>query len=595
MKDKKKKQKTDYRGALKVIVRLIKDMKPIAWWLITAMVVTLLSVLLSMASPNLLGRLTDRVYNLVNEGIPLDWNAFFQEVGLLAVVYVGVAIMGLLTTYIMNYSVTRHFTCRIRTEMSKKIEKIPVKTVDTTPNGEIISRMTNDVSIMGGSVHDIFGVIINGVIRLVVISVIIFFENYLLALAVVVFVPISIILSGILASKSEKHFDEARKVNGEVYALCEENLTGFDTVKVFSLEEHQNKRYEQLITDDMQKVQKGYVVSGIVQPLVAFINNFAYVAICIIGGYLAINKVVSAGELVAFIMYTKLFSGPLESIASGMSMMQSTIASSKRVYEYLDGEQMQEFESSENLSNIKGEVVFDDVYFSYTPEKRLIEGFSLKVKAGQKVAIVGPTGGGKTTIVNLLMRFYDPQKGKIFVDGRDISTLPRTEVRKAFGMVLQDTVLFSGSVFSNVAYGKPTATYEEVENAVKKAHVDTFINSLPDGYQTIISEDSANVSGGQKQLLTIARAYLADRPILILDEATSNVDTRTELLIQQTMDSLMKGRTAFVIAHRLSTIENADVILVVDNGKIVEQGNHSELIKKRGLYYKIHSSQYQNA
>ena len=595
MKDKKKKQKTDYRGALKVIVRLIKDMKPIAWWLITAMVVTLLSVLLSMASPNLLGRLTDRVYNLVNEGIPLDWNAFFQEVGLLAVVYVGVAVMGLLTTYIMNYSVTRHFTCRIRTEMSKKIEKIPVKTVDTTPNGEIISRMTNDVSIMGGSVHDIFGVIINGVIRLVVISVIIFFENYLLALAVVVFVPISIILSGILASKSEKHFDEARKVNGEVYALCEENLTGFDTVKVFSLEEHQNKRYEQLITDDMQKVQKGYVVSGIVQPLVAFINNFAYVAICIIGGYLAINKFVSAGELVAFIMYTKLFSGPLESIASGMSMMQSTIASSKRVYEYLDGEQMQEFESSENLSNIKGEVVFDDVYFSYTPEKRLIEGFSLKVKAGQKVAIVGPTGGGKTTIVNLLMRFYDPQKGKIFVDGRDISTLPRTEVRKAFGMVLQDTVLFSGSVFSNVAYGKPTATYEEVENAVKKAHVDTFINSLPDGYQTIISEDSANVSGGQKQLLTIARAYLADRPILILDEATSNVDTRTELLIQQTMDSLMKGRTAFVIAHRLSTIENADVILVVDNGKIVEQGNHSELIKKRGLYYKIHSSQYQNA
>ena len=589
-----KKQKTDYRGALKVIVRLIKDMKPIAWWLITAMVVTLLSVLLSMASPNLLGRLTDRVYNLVNEGIPLDWSAFFQEVGLLAVVYVGVAIMGLLTTYIMNYSVTRHFTCRIRTEMSKKIEKIPVKTVDTTPNGEIISRMTNDVSIMGGSVHDIFGVIINGVIRLVVISVIIFFENYLLALAVVVFVPISIILSGILASKSEKHFDEARKVNGEVYALCEENLTGFDTVKVFSLEEHQNKRYEQLITDDMQKVQKGYVVSGIVQPLVAFINNFAYVAICIIGGYLAINKVVSAGELVAFIMYTKLFSGPLESIASGMSMMQSTIASSKRVYEYLDGEQMQESESSENLSNIKGEVVFDDVYFSYTPEKRRREGFSLKVKAGQKVAIVGPTGGGKTTIVNLLMRFYDPQKGKIFVDGRDISTLPRTEVRKAFGMVLQDTVLFSGSVFSNVAYGKPTATYEEVENAVKKAHVDTFINSLPDGYQTIISEDSANVSGGQKQLLTIARAYLADRPILILDEATSNVDTRTELLIQQTMDSLMKGRTAIVIAHRLSTIENADVILVVDNGKIVEQGNHSELIKKRGLYYKIHSSQYQN-
>ena len=594
MKDKNKKQKTDYRGAIKVVVRLIKDMKPIAGWLITAMVITLFSVILSIASPNLLGKITDRVYALVNDGVELNWTEFFREVGLLAVVYVGVAILGLLTTYIMNYSVTRHFTCRIRTEMSKKIEKIPVKTVDTTPNGEIISRMTNDVSIMGGSVHDIFGVIINGVIRLAVISVIIFFENWLLALAVVVFVPVSIILSGILASRSEKHFDEARKVNGQVYALCEENLTGFDTVKVFSLEERQNQRYNELITDDMQKVNKGYVVSGTVQPLVSFVNNFAYVAICLIGGYLAINKIVSAGELVAFIMYTKLFSGPLESIASGMSMMQSTIASSKRVYEYLDGEEMQENEHKENFPKPKGEVVFDDVYFSYVPEKPLIEGLSLTVKPGQKVAIVGPTGGGKTTIVNLLMRFYDPQKGKIYVDGEDISTLSRSQVRESFGMVLQDTVLFSGSVFANVAYGKPSATQEEVENAVKKAHVDTFINSLPDGYQTVISEDSANISGGQKQLLTIARAYLADRPILILDEATSNVDTRTELLIQQTMDTLMKGRTAFVIAHRLSTIENADVILVIDNGKIVEKGNHKELLEKRGLYYKIHSSQYAN-
>lgn len=589
---KKTKQKHDYLGAIKVIFRLIKDMKPIAWWLILAMIVTLLSVGLSMVTPDLLGKLTDGVYNLINEGIPLDKEVFARQIIFLTLAYVGAAGLSLTTNKIMNYTVTKHFTCRIRINMSQKIAKIPIKTVDTTPNGEIISRMTHDVSVMGGSVHDIFGVIINGVIRLAVITVVIFLENYVLALAVVLFVPISIILAGILSARSEKHFDESRAVHGKVYALCEENLTGFDTVKVFSLEKHQNERYEKLITEDMKKAEKGYVVSGMVSPIVAFVNNFAYVAICVIGGYLAIKGIVSAGDLVAFVMYTKLFTGPLESIASGMSMMQSTIASAKRVYEFLDGEQMQDISQSEEKGAVKGEVVFDDVYFSYTPDKRLIEGFSLNVKAGQKVAIVGPTGGGKTTIVNLLMRFYDPQKGKILVDGKDISTLSREEVREKFGMVLQDTVLFSGSVYDNIAYGKVGASKEEVEFSAKKAHIDGFISALSDGYQTVINEDSANISGGQKQLLTIARAYLADRPILILDEATSNVDTRTEILIQQTMDELMKDKTTFVIAHRLSTIENADIILVVDNGQIVEKGTHAELLKSGGLYYKIYQSQY---
>lgn len=589
---KKTKQKHDYLGAIKVIFRLIKDMKPIAWWLILAMVVTLLSVGLSMVTPDLLGKLTDGVYNLINEGIPLDKEVFIRQIIFLTLAYVGAAGLSLTTNKIMNYTVTKHFTCRIRINMSQKIAKIPIKTVDTTPNGEIISRMTHDVSVMGGSVHDIFGVIINGVIRLAVITIVIFFENYVLALAVVLFVPISIVLAGILSARSEKFFDESRAVHGKVYALCEENLTGFDTVKVFSLEKHQNERYEKLITEDMKKAEKGYVVSGMVSPIVAFVNNFAYVAICVIGGYLAIKGIVSAGDLVAFVMYTKLFSGPLESIASGMSMMQSTIASAKRVYEFLDGEEMQEISQEKEKAPIKGEVVFEDVYFSYTPDKRLIEGLSLKVKSGQKVAIVGPTGGGKTTIVNLLMRFYDPQKGRILVDGKDISTISREEVREKFGMVLQDTVLFSGSVYDNIAYGKVGASKEEVEFAAKKAHIDGFINALSDGYQTVINEDSTNISGGQKQLLTIARAYLADRPILILDEATSNVDTRTEILIQQTMDELMKDKTTFVIAHRLSTIENADIILVVDSGQIVEKGTHAELLKSGGLYYKIYQSQY---
>ena len=584
--------KKQRKSPLKVVLRLIKDMKPIAHWLILAMVISLASVVLSMIAPDLLGKITDRVYNFINDGIKIDKKGFYGEVITLAIIYLGTAILGALTTKIMNYSVTSHFTCRIRTEMSAKISKIPVKTVDTTPNGEIISRMTNDVSVMGGSVHDIFGVVINGVIRLAVISVVIFFENAVLALAVVVFVPISLILSGILATKSEKYFNQSREVSGNIYSLCEENLTGFDTVKVFNLEDRQNERYKKLVADYTQKVRKGYLVSGRVQPIVSFVNNIGYIAICVIGGLLAVNGKVSAGDLVSFVMYTKLFSSPLESIAGGMSMMQSTIASSRRVYEFLDGEEMSEIKNCAKAENVKGEVVFDGVDFSYTPDKRLIEGLSLTVKAGQKVAIVGPTGGGKTTIVNLLMRFYDPQKGKIFVDGVDISTLERETVREFFGMVLQDTVLFSGTVYDNIAYGNPLATKEEVIKAAKCAHIDLFIDSLPNGYDTVINEDSANISGGQKQLLTIARAYLSNRPILILDEATSNVDTRTELIIQKTMDELMQGRTAFVIAHRLSTVENADVILVVNEGKIVEQGTHSQLLAQNGLYAKIHQSQY---
>ena len=328
-----------------------------------------------------------------------------------------------------------------------------------------------------------------------------------------------------------------------------------------------------------------------VGPIVGLINNLSYVAICVLGAYLVINQRVDVGALVAFIMYTKLFSGPLESIANGMSMIQSTIASARRVYDYLDGEEMVEIESCDEV-NASGEVEFIDVCFSYTDDKPLIENLNLHVNPGEKIAIVGPTGGGKTTIVNILMRFYDPKSGKVLVDKRDISQMSRTDVRKIFGMVLQDTILFSGSVYDNIAYGKEGASYEEVMAAAKKAHIDSFVDALPNGYDTQINEDSTNISAGQKQLLTIARAYLSNRPILILDEATSNVDTRTELLIQKTMDDLMKGRTVFVIAHRLSTIENADLILVVDNGRIVERGRHSELLMQNGLYSKIYNSQY---
>lgn len=588
----KAEQKKEYKEGLKVIGRILQDTKPIAHWLVLSAFISLLSVGLAMTAPTLVGKLTDMIYDYCALGIPIEKGAFKSSLITLAVVYLLSAIAGICTMTLMNNVVSKHFTCRIRVEMSSKIEKIPIKKVDTTPNGEIISRMTNDVSVMGGSVHDIFSIVIDGVIKLAVITVIIFIANPIMACGVIVFVPFSVFISAFLASKSEKHFNESRKTAGDIYSFTEENLTGFDTVKAFNLERRQQKEYDVILDDYRKKSRKAYIVSGTVQPVVALINSFSYVAICVIGGFLAVRGSVEVGDLVAFVLYTQLFAGPLESISNGLSMMQSTIASARRVYEFLDDEEMVEIPPSKDISECNGDVVFENVDFSYDEKKPLIKNLNLTVNAGEKVAIVGPTGGGKTTLVNLLMRFYDPQAGKIFVDGKNICEMNRMDVRKMFGMVLQDTKLFSGTVYDNIAYGKENATREEVMEAAKRAHIDFFIDSLPDGYDTVINEESTNISGGQKQLLTIARAYLSARPILILDEATSNVDTRTEIIIQKTMDELMKGKTAFVIAHRLSTIENADIILVVNNGTIVEKGTHKSLVSAGGLYSKIYESQY---
>ena len=575
----------------KVLGRIVKDSFSIAHWLTLATVFSILSAILAMKAPEILGELTNDIYSTVNGSSELDMKLFSGKVIALAVIYLISALLGALTTAIMNYSVSSFFTCKLRIKMSEKIAKIPMKTVDGTPNGEIISRMTNDVSIMGGSIHDIFGIIINGVIKLVMISVIIFTAEPAMALTIIVFVPLSLTLSAILASKSEKHFNKSREASGKLYSICEENLTCFDGVKTFSIEDYQSKKYSETCKKYREYSERGYFTSGIVGPVVSFINNLSYIAICVMGAYLVITEKTSVGAIVAFIMYTKLFSGPLESIANGMSMIQSTVASARRVYEYLDDEEMKESVLKPD-GDVRGEVVFKNVNFSYKDSVPLITDLNLHVLPGQKVAIVGPTGGGKTTIVNILMRFYDPQSGDVLVDGENIIKMNRSEVREIFGMVLQDTTLFSGSIYDNIAYGKPNATYEEVMSAAKKAHIDSFIDSLPCGYDTEINEDSTNISQGQKQLLTIARAYLSERPILILDEATSNVDTRTELLIQRTMDELMSDKTAFVIAHRLSTIENADIILVVDNGKIVEKGTHKGLLKQNGLYARIYNSQY---
>ncbi|MBQ7390935.1 MAG: ABC transporter ATP-binding protein [Clostridia bacterium] len=585
-------KKETLTDALKVIGRIVRDTRPIMPSLIFAAVVSLVSIILSMLAPELIGILTDGIYDYVTDGVVMDADRQLRVAVLLIASYLVSDILSVVTMIIMNNTVSRHFTCRIRIDMSAKISKIPIKKVDTTPNGEIISRMTNDVSIMGGSVHDIFNIIINGVLKLIVITVLIFIANPIMAAVILVFVPASIFLSAKLAARSEKFFAQSREAAGKIYSATEEDLTGFDTVKVYNLEKHKQNGYEQLSEDYRKKSERGYLTSGIVQPIVAVVNNLAYIAICVVGSILVINGTLRVGDLMAFILYTQLFSGPLESISGGMSMMQSTIASARRVYDFLDSEEMEEPKADEVNQECIGKVTFDHVAFSYEEDKPLIRDLNLEVLPGQKIAIVGPTGGGKTTIVNLLMRFYDPTSGHILVDGRCIQEMNRSDVREMFSMVLQDTVLFSGTVYDNIAYGNPSATSEEVMEAARRAHIDFWIDGLPEGFNTVINEESTNISGGQKQLLTIARAYLSNRPILILDEATSNVDTRTELIIQETMDELMKGRTAFVIAHRLSTVENSDLILVINNGDVVEKGTHKDLLSLGGLYSEIYNSQY---
>ncbi len=575
-----------------IIKRILKDLSHIKGYLILSTFLSLITVVLSLAGPYVLGKLTDEVYNAWINKTPVDKTNFVSAVIILGGIYVAIAVTSIIIMKMMNNVVSRRFTCDLRVRMSAKIKKLPVSFADNTPIGEIISRMTDDVSVLGTTVHIVIDTLINGVLKLVCIAVIIFILNPLLAAIVVVFVPFSVVLAAKMAGKSEKHFTSARDINGKISSHVEENCTGFDTVKAFGLADRQNQIHAGLSGEYKIKCRQGNYLSGMVQPIIAFVDNVAYIAICLLGGYLASTSRMDVGIIVSFALYAKNFSMPLESIAYGFGTMQKTIASARRVYGILDSGEMAETES-EHLTNVKGNVTFEKVNFSYKKDTPLIQEFSVDIMTGQKVAIVGPTGAGKTTLVNLLMRFYEPDSGCIRIDGVDITKVGREEVRNQFAMVLQDTWLFSGTVYQNIAYGNPDATFEDVKRAAEYAHIDYFIETLEKGYDTMINEESSNISSGQKQLLTIARAYLSGRKMLILDEATSNVDTRTEILIQHTMDKLMKGKTSFVIAHRLSTIVNADIILVINDGQIVEQGTHSQLLEKGGFYSEIYYSQYE--
>lgn len=589
---KTKASQTKNYSSWKTALRLVKDLKPIAWAIALAAAICGLSVWLAVLAPEIVNDMTNVIYNFGVDGTPINFAEMAEMAIRLAIVYAGSSALSILMQILMTNVSSRFYTKGLRIRISDKLQRLPVSFVDATPHGELLSRMMNDVSNMSNTVYVIIGTILDGFLRIFGVVYTLFCVNWLLATVVVALVPVSIALSAFISSKSEKSWHGFRKVNGKLYAFIEEDYTGFDTVKAFNLEERQKNVCENISADYQKKVRRAYFLTGLVQPIIALTNNVAYVAVCIVGGVLASNKAVSVGDIMEVILLAKMFAGPLESIANGMGSIQHTLACASRVYALLDHAEVP-LPVSDDEPQGDGEVCFEHVYFSYDKEKPLITDLNLHVKAGQKVALVGPTGGGKTTIVNLLMRFFDIDQGKITVDGVDTSTIDRAKLRRQFGMVLQDTWLFNGTVFQNIAYGKENATMEEVVAAAKQAHADEFIRQLPQGYDTVINEESTNISSGQKQLLTIARSYLANRKMLILDEATSNVDTRTELLIQKAMDELLAGRTSFVIAHRLSTIVNADVILVVNDGKVVEQGTHRQLMEQNGFYRKIYNSQYE--
>ena len=572
--------------------RIIREAKGIAGWVAVSAVLGILAVLCAIAAPEILGNLIQKLYDfgLSDRQTPIR-DALVSGLTLLTAVYAAQSLFRYLNMQLMNRAVSRHFTYGLRIAISDKIRRLPVKYVDQTPVGDILNRMIDDVGEMGGYIHQIFDVMVEGAFQIAMIAVAMFLENGVLACLVIVLTPVSLWISSKIAGVCGKYYDECFEKAGELTEIVEESFTNFATAKAYNLEEYTAQNHAVVHEQLRKATAKANFTGSIVQPLIKFANAMAYICINLIGGWLIVRRGVGVGTVVTIVLFARQFSSPLEQIAMGFANLSHVKACAKRVFRLLD---MEEEEQPEGVlpQPCLGEVVFDHAAFSYSKGEPLIENLNLSVHPGQRVAIVGPTGAGKTTIVNLLMRFYDVDGGKILLDGQDIRTLSRDEVRRNFGMVLQDTWLFRGSIAQNVAYGKPDATREEIEQACREAYCDHFIRTMPGGYDTLISEDTTNLSGGQKQLLTIARALLAGRPLLILDEATSNVDTRTEILVQKAMDKLMKGRTCFVIAHRLSTIVDADLILVLDHGHIVEQGTHGQLLAKKGFYYDLYTSQY---
>ncbi len=557
------------------------------------------STIFNVAGPKILGKATTALSEGLMKKIQGTGSIDFHKIGLILLIVLALYLASALFSFVQGWimtGITQKVCYRLRREISEKINRMPMKYFESRTYGEVLSRITNDVDTLGQGLNQSITTIITSVATLIGVLVMMLSISPLMTLIALVILPISMGLIALVTRKSQKYFHAQQEYLGHINGQVEEVYGGHLVVKAFNHEKETIEEFERTNRILYNSAWKSQFLSGMMQPIMMFVGNLGYACVALTGGLLAIKNVITIGDIQAFIQYVKNFTQPIQQIAQVINMVQSMSAASERVFEFLEEEEeIQLAEQPADISKVTGEVTFDHVGFGYQPEQPIIHDFSAHVESGQKIAIVGPTGAGKTTMVKLLMRFYDVDRGSIRLNDRDIRDFNRRDLRDAFGMVLQDTWLFKGTIMENIRYGRLDATDEEVIAAAKAARAHHFIQTLPGGYQMELNEDASNVSQGQKQLLTIARAILADNKILILDEATSSVDTRTEIEIQKAMDNLMKGRTSFVIAHRLSTIRNADLILVMKDGDIIEQGDHDTLLAANGFYANLYNSQFEEA
>lgn len=583
----------DFKGTLKKVVQYIGGYKiPV----IAVMFCAVCSAIFAIVSPKILGKATTKLFEGLTAKIAGTGSIDFSYIGWILIAVLGLYLLSCLFSFIQSYTmstITQKLCYKLRKELTEKINRMPMEYFEKRTYGEVLSRITNDVDTFGNGLNQSITQLITSVTTMIGVLVMMLTISPLMTLITLLILPISVIFIATVMKASQKHFKTQQEYLGHINGQVEENFSGHLVVKVFGKEDDVIDEFNR--TNDVlyKSAWKSQFLSGLMMPIMQFIGNLGYVSVAISGAFLAVKGTITIGDIQAFITYVKNFTQPMQQIAQVTTMMQSMMAAAERVFEFLDEKEEDQITvNAVELNDVKGIIDFEHVKFGYNPDNIIIKDFNAHVESGKQIAIVGPTGAGKTTMVKLLMRFYDVNSGSIKLDGHDLKDYNRNELRSAFGMVLQDTWLFKGSIMENIRYGRLDATDEEVIAVAKAAHAHHFIKTLPGGYKFELNEEASNVSAGQRQLLTIARAMLADNPVLILDEATSSVDTRTEHRIQRAMDKLMMGRTSFVIAHRLSTIKNADMILVMKDGDIIEQGNHSGLMEQNGFYADLYNSQW---